>query len=48
MKETYTIILPKCKKCIYLNEKGNCWAIKGKANPHNFYCDYRPIKPEGL
>jgi len=33
----------KCRECIYLNEIGNCWAIKGKADITNKLCDFSPI-----
>ena len=31
----------RCKKCEYYNDRGGCWAIKGKADPTHPRCDYR-------
>jgi len=27
--------------CVYLNESGRCWAIKGQCNPCHIKCSYR-------
>jgi len=32
----------QCKKCIYYNGKGNCWARKGQAIYGAYGCDFRP------
>lgn len=33
-------------KCIYINEQGNCWAIKSKCDPGHKDCDYRINEPQ--
>ena len=30
-----------CSKCVYSNDEGGCWAIKGDADPKHPRCDYR-------
>lgn len=41
MEKIKVKIPEKCKNCVYVNKKGNCWALKAKCNPNNMNCDYR-------
>jgi hypothetical protein len=41
MEKIKVKIPEKCKDCVYVNKKGNCWALKDKCNPNSMNCDYR-------
>jgi hypothetical protein len=32
--------------CVYMNDEGRCWCIKGKCNPYSPDCDYREEHPD--
>ena len=36
-----SLVLPSCDTCIYANNRGGCWARKGRAVYGAIGCDYR-------